>query len=140
VKRAHLFFLLLLISTNSFSQTTYACFEYEKNLNLKIPVSFDKEEIPQFVRYAGQKDSIRLKFSKSHWFENSGGIPAYYWSKTYFEIHRGKVTGEYSFTNSGTYGLDVIYTRKKDRRVFYFRIIESFIEGENGVFREKPCF
>jgi len=135
-----LIFFLTVICSKGFSQIKFACFENDKNPELKISVSFDKNERAKFVKYKGQKDSIPLYYSKIIKSENPGGIPAVYWEKIYLEKVNGKVTGEYSFTNAGTYQLDVTYTRKKDKKEFYFQIIESTVSAIDGAFREKPCF
>ena len=129
------FFLI----SSVFSQTKYACFENDKNKNLKISVSFNKNNRATSVKYGGQKDSIRLFYSRIVKVKNDG-IPAYYWAETYLEKDKGKVAGEYIFTNAGTYQLDVTYLRKRDNKEFYF----SIIEGKEGVddppFHFKSCW
>ncbi len=132
-------FIILLLTASAFSQTKYACFENDKNKNLKISVSFNKDNRAQYVKYGGQKDSIRIFYSKTAKYKNDG-IPAYYWAKTYLEKNNGKVTGEYTFTNAGTYQLDVIYLRKKDNKEFYFSIIEGTEGNDDPPFQFKSCF
>jgi hypothetical protein len=124
----------------SFGQTTYACFENDKNKKLRLWVSFDGQEKAKYVKYDGQKDSIKLVYSNITKSENPGGIPAVYWAETYLEKYHGKVTGEYTFTNAGTHQLDATYTRKKDNKEFYFQIIETEVDPIFGVHRSKPCF
>ncbi len=92
-----------------------------------------------FVKYSGQQDSIRIFYSKIIKSKNDG-IPAVYWAKTYIEKVKGKITGEYTFTNAGTYQLDVTYTRKKDNKEFYFSIIELTEGNDDRPFRLRPCF
>lgn len=140
MKSRYFFCLLLFSFTKSYSQTSYACFENDKNKKLKLWVSFDKEDRAQYVKYAGQKDSIRLVYSRMEKSDNPGGIPAVYWSATYAEKFGNKITGEYIFTNAGTYQLDVTYKRVKDKKKFYFQIIDSTYDAINGVFQKTPCF
>jgi hypothetical protein len=128
------------MGSTAFSQIKFACFESDKNTNLKISVSFDKKEKATFVKYKGQKDSISLFYSKIIKSKNPGGIPAVYWEEVYLEKINGKITGKYSFTNAGTYQLDVTYTRKRDKKEFYFKIIENTIGKDDQPFRESPCF
>jgi hypothetical protein len=132
-------FFICLLTTNTFSQTKYACFENEKNKNLKISISFNKNNRALFVKYYGQKDSIRIFYSEIVKFKNDG-IPAYYWAETYLEKIKGKVTGEYTFTNAGTYQLDVTYSRKRDNKEFYFSIIEGTEGDDDRPFHFNPCF
>lgn len=135
--------LLWLISssiTQSNAQNKYACFENDKNKKLRLQVSFDKNENPRYAKYEGQNDSILLVYSTRSVFKNPGGHPAAYWQKTYVEKYQGQITGEYSFTNAGTYQLDITYTRKKDKKEFYFQIIESSVHEENGIYNTMPCF
>ena len=132
--------LALLLSSKTHSQPTYACFENDKNTKLRLWVLFDKNEKAKYIKYEGQKDSIQLIHSHLEQSKNPGGIPAVYWSETYLEKFKGKITGEYTFTNAGTRQLDVTYTRKKDGKQYYFRIIESFFDEVTGVFKETPCF
>ena len=127
------------LTTSVFSQTKYACFENDKNKNLKISVSFNKDNRALYVKYGGQKDSIQIFYSKILKYKNDG-IPAYYWAKTYLEKNKGKVTGEYTFTNAGTYQLDVIYLRKKDNKEFYFSIIEGNVGNNDPPYQSKSCF
>ena len=126
--------------TKIFSQNKYACFENDKNKSLKITVIFDKNEKAKFIKYQGQKDSIYIVYSKIIKSKNPGGIPAEYWEEIYLEKYNGRVTGKYSFTNAGTYQLDVTYTRKKDKKKFYFQIIDNTIDPINQPFRSTPCF
>jgi hypothetical protein len=140
MKRSFLLYLLLLFFTKSYAQTSYACFENEKNKKLRLWVSFDKNERAKYVKYVGQRDSIKLVYSRIEKSENRGGIPAVYWAETYLEKYKGKTTGTYTFTNAGTYQLDITYTRKKDNESFYFHIIDSTYDTDAGVFKSKPCF
>ncbi|MFN0083083.1 MAG: hypothetical protein ACKVOM_11260 [Ferruginibacter sp.] len=132
-------FFISFLPAASYSQTRYACFENEKNKNLKISVSFNKDNKALFVKYGGQKDSIRIYYSKIVKSKNDG-IPAYYWAKTYLEKINGMITGEYTFTNAGTYQLDVTYSRKRDNKDFYFSIIEGTQGNDDPPFRLNPCF
>jgi hypothetical protein len=132
--------LLLSLFTPNYAQSKYTCFENDKNKKLRLQVSFDKNENPKYVKYEGQKDSILLIYSTRSVFKNPGGHPAEYWQKTYLEKYQGKITGEYSFTNAGTYQLDITYTRKKDKKEYYFQIIESSFHEENGIYNSMPCF
>ena len=132
------FFIWILVAT-TFSQTKYACFENDKNKKLKISVSFNFKNRALYVKYVGQKDSIRIFYSKIVKSKNDG-IPAYYWAETYLEKIKGKVTGEYTFTNAGTYQLDVTYSRKRDSKEFYFSIIEGTEGYDDPPFRITACF
>ena len=135
-------YFLIFITTSSFSQIKYACFENDINKKLRISVGFSENEKARFVKYYGQKDSIPIFYSKIIKVanDNSGGIPAFYWEKIYIEKLNGKVTGKYSFTNAGPYQLDVYYTRKKDNRKFYFTIIEELKGTLEIPFQTNPCF
>jgi hypothetical protein len=103
-------------------------------------VGFGEDEKAKFVKYKGQKDSIPITYSKVIKSENPGGIPAVYWEKIYLEKINGKITGKYSFTNAGTYQLDVTYARMRDKKEFYFQITESTMGVLDRPFRETPCF
>lgn len=133
-------FLSLFLVYRSYGQTAYACFENDKNNKLRIQVSFNDKERAQYVKYEGQGDSIKLIYSNIKKFKNTGGIPAVYWAETYLEKYQGKITGEYTFTNAGTYQLDVTYTRKRDNKEFYFRVIESTVDRLYGAMKPTPCF
>ena len=50
------------------------------------------------------------------------------------------VTGTYTFTNAGSHGLDVTFTRKKDNKEFYFSIIEGSQDPDDGTYRKSPCW
>ena len=143
----------ILKNENEFS---YVCFENDENPDLKISVCFDKnirgryfDKImkAQSVKYKGQEESIPLFFQKRHVSEN-GGVPAFYWADTYNETYQGKVTGTFTFTNTGTHGLDVNFRRKRDGKEFYFQLIESTQiekaqneEHENDYnSKTTPCF
>jgi hypothetical protein len=138
------------------SEFSYVCFENDENPDLKISVCFDKnirgrqfDRImkAQSIKYKGQEESIPLFFQKRNVSEN-GGIPAFYWADTYNETYQGKVTGTFTFTNAGTYGLDVNFRRKRDGKEFYFQLIESTqIEkaqneehGNDYNSKTTPCF
>jgi hypothetical protein len=123
------------------AQNRYVCFESDKNPKLKISVLFDAKLKAKFVKYSGQKDSIKLVYSKFEKAENpGGGIPHIYWAETYLEKLNGKVTGEYVFTNAGTYQLDVTYTRKKDKKEFYFHVSEENNPTDDFPYHPDPCF
>ena len=139
MKLIFLFYSLFSVA-KVFGQTTYACFENDKNKKLRLWVSFDKKERAKYVKYEGQKDSIRLVYSHIEKSDNPGGIPAVYWAETYLEKYQGKIIGEYTFTNAGTYQLDITYTRKKDNKEFYFQIVESEVDPVIGIYKLKPCF
>ena len=130
----------LLYTSKTFCQTSYACFENDENKKLRLWVSFDKKERAQYVKYDGQYDSIRLVYSHIEKSNNPGGIPEVYWAETYLEKYNGKITGEYTFTNAGTYQLDVTYTRKRDKKEFYFQIIEKEVDPVIGIYKPRPCF
>ena len=132
-------FFICFLTTSTFSQTKYACFENDKNKNLKISVSFNKNNRALYVKYSRQKDSILIFYSKIIKSKNDG-IPAYYWVETYLEKIKGKIIGEYRFTNAGTYQLDVTYLRKRDNKEFYFSIIEGTEGDDDRPFRLTPCF
>ncbi len=140
MKQALIFLLVTFISYKSFSQNWYACFENDKNTKLKISVYFDKRNKATYVKYKGQKDSASLYFVNREVFKNEGGHPRAYWSETYTEKYNGKVTGTYRFSNVGTFGLDVNFTREKDRKEFYFVIIEGTMDAETNKFPTVPCF
>jgi hypothetical protein len=133
----------MLISAAASAQTRYVCFEHEHNKNLQLVVAFDKNNKARYVRYKGQKDSLVLVHSSYHRSKNpDGGIPAYYWSESYLQKYKGKVTGEYVFTNAGTYALDLTYTRNRDQKEFYFMVNEDSLDSksEDGPYRTRPCF
>src|SRR5688572_23583959 len=67
--------LILLLSSKTHSQPTYACFENDKNTKLRLWVSFDKNEKAKYIKYEGQKDSIQLIHSHLEQSDNPGGIP-----------------------------------------------------------------
>ena len=102
------FILVLSLSSTAFSQK-YACFKNDKDPTLQISVKFDKNENPISVKYLGQSQEISLKFKKKT-IDNSYRIPIVL--KTYDEIINGKKNGTYEFSNAGSHGLDVTYTRK----------------------------
>jgi hypothetical protein len=144
MKKKILFTLLtaLFFSTTVHAQNKYACFKSEADTSLQLSVYFDKHKKAKFVRYKGQPGSIALVYSgiEKDKNENPGGIPAIFWAATYLERYNGKITGTYVFTNAGTYGLDVTYTRKKDKKEFYFSILENR-KGEDGsIWCSAPCF
>jgi hypothetical protein len=124
----------------SYSQDMFACFENDVNKSLRVSVFFDKNNKAKFVKYDGQHETIPLFYSKIHKSKNEGGHPSVYWAETYIEKYRGKITGTYVFTNAGTRGLDVTYTRKRDNKEFYFSIIEGTQDQGNSTFRSTPCF
>ena len=129
IKGYLLLYFLILFSVKVYSQTSYACFENDKNKKLRLWVSFDKNQKAKYVKYDGQKDSIKLIYSRISKSDNGDGIPAVYWAETYIEKYQGKITGEYTFTNAGTYQLDITYTRKKDNKKFYFQnFSQSFMD------------
>lgn len=134
------FLLIFFLVTKLYAQFTYLCFENDKNKKIKLWVSFDKNERASYVKYAGQTDSIKLVYSKIEKTENPGGIPSVYWAETYLEKYQGKITGEYIFTNAGTYQLDITYLRKRDNKEFYFQVIEKEVDTVFGIHRQKPCF
>ena len=140
MKKAFIFLLLVFISCKSYSQNWYACFENDKSSRLKISVCFDKNNKAKYVKYKGQKDSASLYFVNREVFKNEGGHPRAYWSETYTEKYNGKVTGSYRFSNAGTFGLDVNFTREKDGKEFYFVIIEGTMNSETNGFPTSPCF
>jgi hypothetical protein len=133
------FFIVFSIIKAS-SQNKFACFENDLNKNLKISVSFDKNKRAKFVKYQGQKDSIPIFYSKIIKSKNPGGIPAVYWEEIYLEKYKGKVTGEYTFTNAGTYQLDLTYSRRRDNKEFYFAIIGNTVGNDGQPFRINSCF
>lgn len=143
MKRLTLFlWLLATVSTYSLrAQSKYACFQNDARPGLQISIGFNGKGKAISVKYKGQRDSIPLTFiSRTKEKGPDGGIPAYYWSETYQERFKGKVTGTYIFTNAGTYQLDVTYTRKKDNKDFYFAIIEGTFTENDVPFRSTPCF
>ena len=124
----------------AFSQNKYVCFQSDSIKTLKMAVLFDKNRKAKFVKYAGQKDSIPLYYHSIYKNKNPGGIPAVYWAATYLEKVNGKITGEYTFTNAGTFDLDVTYLRKRDNREFYFEVIDDQNKEEGFPYRAAPCF
>jgi hypothetical protein len=134
-------FLLLAFATLKLqAQNMYACFENDANKNLQISVYFGKTNKAMYVLYKGQKRTIKIAFVKRENEDNPGGHPRTYWADTYNERLNGKITGTYTFTNAGTHNLDVTYKRKKDKKEFYFKIIEGSMDSDNAVYRSTPCF
>ena len=130
------FILALSLSSMVFSQK-FACFKNDKDPTLQISVKFDKNENPISVKYLGQSQEISLKFKKKT-IDNSYRIPIVL--KTYDEIINGKKNGTYEFSNAGSHGLDVTYT-KKDKKQFYFEVIaEMGNQQEYDIFRKDKCF
>ena len=121
------------------SQNRFVCFENDSIKNIRISVCFDKNDKAKYVKYQGQKDSIVIYYKNAHYTKNDG-IPNYYWSKTYIEKYNGRITGEYVFTNAGTYQLDVYYTRKKDGKEFYFKVTEENTSADEFPYRSSPCW
>ncbi len=132
---------LFFIAT-AYAQNKYVCFKSEADTSLQLSVYFDSHKKAKLVRYKEQAASIALVYSgiEKDKNENPGGVPAIFWAATYLEKYNGKITGTYVFTNAGTYGLDVTYTRKKDNKEFYFSVLENR-KGEDGsIWRSAPCF
>jgi len=140
MKKISILLIITFLSGKIFSQNMYACFENDNKKNLKISVFFDQNNKAKFVKYKGQEETISLYFQKRRTEKNDGGHPAYYWFETYVEKYRGAITGTYTFTNTGTHGLDVNFKRKRDGKEFYFQIIEGSQDEDNFTFRTTPCF
>lgn len=134
-----LFLFFATFAVNVYSQDMFACFENDIKPNLKISVYFDENNKAKYVKYSGQDETIPLFYLRR---EKNGSLGGHmvYWAETYTEKYRGIITGTYTFTNAGTYGLDVTFKRKKDNRKFYFSIIEGSQDSDNSTFRSKPCF
>lgn len=126
---------VLSVSGMLFSQK-YACFKNDNDPTLQISVKFDKNENPISVQYLGQSKEIVLKFKKKM-VDDSFRTPIVI--KTYDEIIGNKKNGTYEFTNAGAHGLDVTYTRK-DRKQFYFEVIEGMGNQQGDIFRKNKCF
>ena len=141
------------------SELLYACFQDYNNPDLKISVCYDKnikaKSIDRnlkvkFIKYKGQDEVIPLFFQNRENYDGTGAEISEssvqrFWSDTYTEKYRGKITGSFTFTNSGFYGLEVYFTRKRDGKEFYFRRIAGTEDESNGnengySFTTTPCF
>ena len=137
------------------SELLYACFQDYNNPDLKISVCFDKNIKAKyfdknlkvkFVKHQEQDEVIPLFFQNRQTYDGNGDTEASvqrFWSDTYTEKYRGKITGSFTFTNSGFYGLEVYFIRKRDGKEFHFRRIEGTKDenNENGYgFTTTPCF
>lgn len=142
MKKTILFALVLLLfsSASLFAQNRYVCFKNDKNPELQLSVTFNANRKAIAVKYMGQTGMMMLKYVSIKKSPNPGGHPAVYWSETYTEKYKGKTNGTYVFTNAGTHGLDVTYTRKKDGKEFYFMVNESLMNPNGETYREDACF
>ena len=141
------------------SELLYACFQDYNNPDLKISVCYDKnikaKSIDRnlkvkFIKYRGQDEVIPLFFQNRENYDGTGAEISEssvqrFWSDTYTEKYRGKITGSFTFTNSGFYGLEVYFIRKRDGKEFHFRRIAGTEDESNGnengySFTTTPCF
>lgn len=133
--KLYLTFIFILLNFNSFSNDgMYWCFVCDNNPNLKISLRF-KNGSPYSVKYAGQKEEIKIKLFKEE--EYTGG--AHPMNVMYYnEIFNGKVTGIYQITFNGAFNY-LKYTRKKDGKVFEFDM-DNESSTINETYRKTPCY
>jgi hypothetical protein len=132
--------LLLCTYAVVFAQNKYVCFQNDKNPDLQLSVTFNAKHKAISAKYKGQADVLTLQYVSIKKSPNPGGHPAAYWSETYTEKYKGKTNGTYVFTNAGTHGLDVTYTRKKDGKEFYFMVNENLMNPNGETYRDDACF
>ncbi len=122
-----------------FSQYKYACFENKNNKKLQLTVYFKKDKAV-LIQYKGQKKAVPLIYSTTEQTGNDAGAPSFFWKETYLVKTGKRITGNYVFTNGGTYELQLGYINKKTGQNIPFTIIGS-LAGENfSAYRDTPCF
>jgi hypothetical protein len=137
MKSILIFVVVFCFKANGFSQNMYSCFQSDTNPDLKILVCHNSKYRITYVKYFGQHETIPVFFQKYNTYQEEGATKNW-WNEIYVEKYREKITGTYMVTNSGIGGLDITYTRKRDGKKFYFKLIET----ENGYskYLDSPCF
>ena len=133
-------FLLITLTifkiTNAQKAEWYICFNQDNNGKMAISAAFGgKNGYLLYLKYKGQKDSIRIKFVKEKVYMG-GAHPTI--DQTYNEIFNNKITGTYTYTHSGIWDY-LQYKRKKDGKVFDFTINHDETYGDKE-YREVPCY
>lgn len=125
--------LIILSAGFTFSQGIhYICYRSDNNPNLSVSVRF-KDDRAVAITYAGQKESIPLKFVQRRIVDGYATT-----EDEYVEVVKGRKTGSYRFIHAGIWDY-IVYRRSKDGKQFRFTI-DHEAALEDGEYRKTACF